>query len=130
MYELGFTPQYVKSLHKRVQKGVKFLQKIKGPTWYRSITLATLKLESPSMCVLGQTFKNEAAPYSNGFSVGVRKLKNDPDGIAHGFNLGDADEQPYFDLPLQFRKNAVNPWTLLGELWLDEIAKAKKAVRG
>jgi len=126
MYQMTFTPEYIATIHARVQKGIEFLVKKKGPRWFDAITLPTLKLDNPSMCVLGQTFRAEANGSRNssaGFYYAVDKYRLKNGGINYGFNIED---EPWHDLPAGHRKNANNPWTLLGELWISEIRKARR----
>ena len=41
MYQTTFSPEYVKLVKKRVNKGAKFLDRKLGPDWFRKITTGT-----------------------------------------------------------------------------------------
>lgn len=80
---------------KRVQRGLKWLEKTHGPGWEDKIDLETLNLASADRCVLGQVYADKAPlhsdewgdPYGSGYSYACGELfgiKDDPDGVKEG----------------------------------------------
>lgn len=75
------------SIHKRIQRGVKLLNK-KRPGWYNEIELPALNMSSPCFCVLGQL---HGGSYSDGLtSLGIEDQgENEGFEVVSGRNLLD-----------------------------------------
>lgn len=129
MYEVTMSPQYYKTVQQRVQKGVRFLRKIKGKDWYKSIKLKVLNLDSTTMCVLGQAFAKEAAgnDHDSGFGFAVDSYDIVPDEC--GFDVPTEENETFDHLNADHKHEGLNPWTILGDVWVEAIAKEKKKVR-
>ena len=91
-------------LEKRVQKGIKFLNK-KYPNWHKKIKLKHLDMQNGKCCILGQLY--------NHFTHGIDELKL-KEGMPLGFSLScdDADDA----------------WASLTTLWKTAIQQKLPAV--
>lgn len=82
--------KYIKSLEKKVDAGIKFLDKNeKG--WIKKIDLRVLDLSSPAVCVLGQLFNY----YFEGLS---KKKLTEKESVKYGFNLPAGKKYDYYDV--------------------------------
>lgn len=126
VYQTGFSPQYVREIQKRVDRGAKLLDKKVGLDWFRKIKTGVLALSDPFMCVLGQTFAKEAEQADEtGFDFGSLKLQIEDKEARYGFNLDSSDTFDYH-ARCPGGNNSLNPWTLLGETWLAKIRQLKR----
>lgn len=81
-------------LSKRIEKGVKFLDKVKGKNWIRNIDLKKLNLEDTNVCVCGQLFIDYWEAENKHFE------SNKDIAAIYGFNSYqfDYDEEIFFDI--------------------------------
>jgi hypothetical protein len=95
-------------LKERILKGIALLEKEHGPDWVDKIDPATLLLNSPTRCVLGQLYGD--------YARGCQKLAL-LSGVEYGFAIALTERELRSDL-----QAALRGWNKLTEAWKVVIA--------
>lgn len=101
----------LREARRRAQLGAELLDKRK-PGWVDRVNVATLNVQHPLDCVLGQVYR--------GFGIGVERLDlTDSEIVQHGFSAG------YVDVPTGGNDVYVG-FVVLTRAWSD-LVKARQA---